>query len=127
MKRVVLAILVLAAPAAAQTPQEDTLLKHWKTSGEFTLAVANAMPADDYNFRATPEEMSFGQLMAHIGLADRNACANASGLTPLPLPAAIGAFAKDFAKTMVTKEAATQFLKCPPPTPTRSSARPIAT
>ena len=93
MKRVVLAVLVLAAPAAAQTPQKDTLLKHW-TSGEFTLAVANAMPADDYNFRATQEEMNFGQLMAHIGLADRNACANASGLTPLPLPAAIEAFAR---------------------------------
>jgi len=111
MKLILLAILVLAVPAAAQTPQKDILLKHWKTSGEFTLAVANAMPADGYNFRATPEEMSFGQLMAHIGLADRNACALASGLTAPALPAAIDAFAKDSGKTDVAKDAATAFLK----------------
>src|SRR5215467_4520137 len=105
MERILLAILVLAVPAAAQTPQKDILLKHWKTSGEFTLAVANAMPADGYNFRATQEEMSFGQLMAHIGLADRNACALASGLTAPALPAAIDAFAKDSGKTDVAKDA----------------------
>jgi hypothetical protein len=74
MKRALLALFVLAIPAAAQTPQKDVLLKHWKTSGEFTLAVANAMPAESYTFRPTPEEMSFGQLMAHIAGADRNAC-----------------------------------------------------
>jgi uncharacterized damage-inducible protein DinB len=110
MKRALLAIVVLAIPAAAQSPNKDVLLKHWKTSGEFTLAVANAMPADGYNFRATPEEMSFGQLMAHIGLADRNACTQASALTAPALPPAIEAFAKDSAKTDVTKDAATSFL-----------------
>jgi uncharacterized damage-inducible protein DinB len=111
MKRALLAVLVLAVPAAAQTPQKDVLLKHWKTSGEFTLAVANAMPAQSYTFRPTPEEMSFGQLMAHIANADRNACTNASGLTPPPYAPAIEAFAKDPAKTEVSKDAATQFLK----------------
>ena len=37
------AVLCAAIYAAAQTPQNDVLLKHWKTSGEFTLAVADAM------------------------------------------------------------------------------------
>jgi len=110
MKRALLAVLALAVPAAAQTPNKDVLLKHWKTSGEFTMAVANAMPADGYNFRPMPEEMSFGQLMAHIGGADRNACTQASGLTPPPYPPAIEAFAKDAQKVEVSKEAATQFL-----------------
>src|SRR5262249_19612266 len=112
MKRALLAILALAIPAAiqAQTANKDILLKHWKTSGEFTLAVANAMPADGYNFRAVPEEMSFGQLMAHIGLADRNACALASGMTAPALPASIEAWSKD-TKLEVSKDAGTSFVK----------------
>ena len=73
-------ILALTLPAPAQTTVKDVLVKHWKTSGDFTLAVARAMPADSYNFRPVPEEMSFGQLMAHIGGINLYACANASGL-----------------------------------------------
>jgi uncharacterized damage-inducible protein DinB len=111
MKRVLLAVLAVAIPASAQTPQKEVLLKHWKTSGEFTLAVANAMPADAYTFRPTPEEMSFGQLMAHIAMADRNACTQASGLTSPALPPAIEAWAKDSAKVDVSKDAATAFVK----------------
>lgn len=111
MKRVLLAVLALASPAAAQIPQRDVLLKHWKTSGEFTLAVADAMPADGYNFRATPEEMSFGQLMAHIAMADRNACTQASGLTAPALPPAIEAWSKDSVRVDVSKGAATSFVK----------------
>jgi len=111
MKRVLLAVLAVAIPAAAQTTQKDVLLKHWKTSGEFTLAVANAMPADGYNFRPTPEEMTFGQLMAHIAMADRNACTQASGLTAPALPPPIDAWSKDSAKVDVSKDAATAFVK----------------
>jgi len=48
MKATLLAILALAIPAFAQTTVKDALAKHWKTSGEFTLAVAAAMPADGY-------------------------------------------------------------------------------
>jgi uncharacterized damage-inducible protein DinB len=111
MKRVLLAMLAVAIPAAAQTTQKDVLLKHWKTSGEFTLAVAAAMPADGYTFRPTPEEMSFGELMAHIAMADRNACTQASGLTAPALPVPIEAWSKDSAKVDVSKDAATAFVK----------------
>lgn|SRR5262249_17664812 len=112
MKRTLLAALaaLVTLPATAQTPDKGVLSKHWKTSGEFTLAVAEAMPAENYTFRPTPEEMSFGQLMAHIGGSTRNACTQASGLTPAPLPPAIEAFAKD-AKVEVGKEIAVPFLK----------------
>lgn len=65
-KSVLVTLLVLAIPAAAEITQKDILLKHSKTSGDFTIAVANAMPADGYTFRPVPEEMSFGELMAHI-------------------------------------------------------------
>ncbi|HKW97100.1 MAG TPA: hypothetical protein VJN43_05160 [Bryobacteraceae bacterium] len=44
--------------------------KHWRVAKEFTLSVAEAMPAEGYDFKPQPEEMSFGRLMMHIG-ADR--------------------------------------------------------
>jgi uncharacterized damage-inducible protein DinB len=104
-------LLALSIPACGQTTQKDVLLKHWKVSGELTLAVANAMPADGYTFRATPVEMSFGELMAHIAAADRGACANASGLTAPALFPQISAWSKDSLKVDVDKETAVQFLK----------------
>jgi uncharacterized damage-inducible protein DinB len=106
-----LTLLAASIPAFGQTTQKDILIKHWKASGELTLAVANAMPADGYTFRPTPDEMSFGELMAHIAAADRGACANASGAAAPSLPAKISVWAKDGLKVDVDKETAVQFLK----------------
>jgi hypothetical protein len=50
-KFVFFTLLVIAIPAAAQTSQKDILLKHWKTSSDFTIAIASAMPAEGYTFR----------------------------------------------------------------------------
>jgi len=109
------ALLAVALPASftalAQTTQKDVLIKHWKASGELTVAVASAMPVEGYTFRPVPEEMSFGELMAHIAAADRGACANASGLTAPALPAKISEWTKDAGKVKVDKETAVQFLK----------------
>src|SRR6185369_1164063 len=80
MQTKLVTMLAMAATAFAQTTVKDAMAKHWKTSGEFTIAVANAMPADGYTFRPNPEEMSYGQLMAHIAGVNLNACSNASGL-----------------------------------------------
>ncbi|HKW98963.1 MAG TPA: DinB family protein [Bryobacteraceae bacterium] len=102
---------ILAIPVVAQTTVKDALIQHWKTSGEFTVAVAEAMPADDYNFRPNPEEMSFGQLMAHIAGVNLNACANASGLPRPALPPKIAEWAKATAKVDIDKETAIPFLK----------------
>ena len=55
MKKVMLMIVLLCTPAFAQNSVKDALIKHWKTSGEFTVAVAEAMPAENYNFRPNPE------------------------------------------------------------------------
>jgi uncharacterized damage-inducible protein DinB len=108
MERTLLTLVALALPALSQTTIKDAMIKHWKATGELTLAVAKAMPAEDYNFRPNPEEMSFGQLMAHIALADRGACANASGMTPPALGGAIVSYAKDN-KQEVDKESALAF------------------
>jgi uncharacterized damage-inducible protein DinB len=54
-------------------------VKHWATAKDLTLAVADAMPADDYGFKPNPEEMSFGEQVAHIALANFSYCARAAG------------------------------------------------
>lgn len=72
------------------------------------------MPADSYHFRPVPQEMSLGQLMAHIGGINLYACANASGLAPPALPPKIAAWAaalgKDTEKVEVDRNTAIQFL-----------------
>jgi uncharacterized damage-inducible protein DinB len=45
-------------------------VQDWKASRQFTLDVANAMPAELYVFRPNPEEMTFGEQMAHIAGAN---------------------------------------------------------
>jgi uncharacterized damage-inducible protein DinB len=58
--------------AAAQTAKVNSVLdmtefvQDWKISKQFTLDVANAMPAEFYIFRPNPEEMTFGEQMVHI-------------------------------------------------------------
>lgn len=70
----------LALPAALSAQMTNAgLVKHWETAKHFTLAVANAMPADDYNMRPSDPEMTFGQLMNHIAEADGALCSRASG------------------------------------------------
>src|SRR5690242_10055286 len=103
-------ILAMAATAFAQTTVKDAMAKHWKTSGEFTIAVANAMPADGYTFRPNPEEMSYGQLMAHIAGVNLNACSNASGLTKPAQTPQIAAWGKDPPKVDGDKDTAA---RCP--------------
>jgi uncharacterized damage-inducible protein DinB len=62
-------IALSAAPAFAQTDIKATLLKHLKTSREFTLKVAEQMPEASYDFKLTPPQMSFGQQMVHLSQA----------------------------------------------------------
>jgi uncharacterized damage-inducible protein DinB len=56
-------------------PLVDAMIKHYQASKELTLAVADAMPADQYSFKATDPEMSFGEQMNHIAAANANYCA----------------------------------------------------
>jgi hypothetical protein len=90
MRLPLLAALLAAVPCFAQPDApdfvRDMMVKHWKVSGDFTLAVAKMMPAADYGFRPVPEELSFGQLMIQIAVANVGACANASGMTRPPTP-----------------------------------------
>lgn len=62
--------------AAQPVPTESAKLKSvldmsefirdWQVSKGFTIAVAEAMPADLYGFKPNPDEMTFGEQMIHI-------------------------------------------------------------
>jgi uncharacterized damage-inducible protein DinB len=67
MSMMTIALLAVAAvPAFAQTDIKATFLKHLKTSQDFTLKVADQMPAESYDFKLTPPQMSFAQQIVHL-------------------------------------------------------------
>ncbi len=55
---------------AADDSIVQLLRKHIQTSRDFTIEVAKQMPADQYGFKLTPEQMSFGEQMVHIANAN---------------------------------------------------------
>ncbi len=92
---------LLAAPSVLATSETQALADHWKTSKEYTLAIAGQMPAEDYTFKPNPEEMSFGEQMAHI--AEANAyflSLLAGGQPPVAKPAS---FDKGTVMALLTK------------------------
>src|SRR5207248_4321900 len=75
-----LAILVfLPLSATATTPAPSTAAgeyaKHLAALSGLSVAVAQAMPPDQYGFRPHPESMDFGQLMSHIATTNYQFCA----------------------------------------------------
>lgn len=69
----ILSMVVLGVlGAAAQSGKAESVLdmpefvRDWQISKQFTLDVANAMPADLYSFKPNPEEMTFGEQTVHI-------------------------------------------------------------
>lgn len=82
------AVLVALIAAAAENDSKAIFARHWQTTKEFTLAVAEAMPAESYDFKPNPEEMSFGYLMIHIADENSRSFARAAGTGPLDKPAA---------------------------------------
>ena len=43
-----------------------TFLEKWKNSKDYLLEIAKAMPEDNYNFKPTEREMTFGKQLLHI-------------------------------------------------------------
>ena len=61
-----LSITSLAAQPGTSLLSRAEFVENWKTSREFTLAVAQVMPEDLYKYKPHPDVMSFGALMVHI-------------------------------------------------------------
>jgi uncharacterized damage-inducible protein DinB len=56
---------VFVTSAFAQN-EVQVVLKHLKTSRDFTLKVADQMPEADYAFKLTPPQMSFAEQIVHL-------------------------------------------------------------
>jgi uncharacterized damage-inducible protein DinB len=86
-----IAALFLAAASIAGGPPESDFKalfpKHWQVSKDFTLAVAEAMPAEFYDFKPNPQEMSFGEMMMHLAQSNSEAFARVAGTKELAVPA----------------------------------------
>jgi hypothetical protein len=102
------AFVLLAIPALAQSTIKDALVKHWKTSQDFTMAVAKMMPAESYAFKPVPEELSFSQVLIQVAGANLGACANASGAKRPAIPQKMSDGASG--KVDVDKDSVLQFL-----------------
>jgi uncharacterized damage-inducible protein DinB len=69
-----------AAPAAPGAAGEYS--KHLAALGKLSVAVAEAMPAEQYAFRPHPDSMTFGQLMLHIAVTNYQFCAGLKDSDP---------------------------------------------
>ena len=82
-----LAVLLWPVAASAQdsamTPNPiTTLIKQQVVRyGQLQVAAGEAMPADKYSYRTTPETRTFGELMLHVAQFNGNICARISGMT----------------------------------------------
>jgi uncharacterized damage-inducible protein DinB len=62
-------LLMLAPADTTPLPSLSEWVHDWEIQRDFTLAVAEKMPAKDYSFKATSEEMEFGRMMVHLANA----------------------------------------------------------
>ncbi|WP_422859934.1 DinB family protein [Flagellimonas sp. S174] len=68
--KVIVVLFIFASPLLAQ--QNDFIkeyLERFENSHRYLIEVANAMPEEKYDFKATQESLSFAESLMHIGYA----------------------------------------------------------
>ena len=74
--RVATITVLFVCSAFGQAPKVESVLDmqefvhDWTISRQFTIEVANAMPAELYSFKPNPEEMTFGEQIVHIAVSN---------------------------------------------------------
>lgn len=100
--RVSLALAVLVASVAgAQPPQapqgagqlSTALLAAWQRFSQNMPGAAELMPPDKYAYKPTPEQMSFGEIIAHEAESNETLCGAMAGGAQKPSESAAGATA----------------------------------
>src|ERR1700722_16967340 len=71
-------------PVFAQGDLKPIILKHLKTSRDFSLKVAAQMPESTYDFKLTPPQMSFAEQMVHLSQSLTVFLSPFSGQEPKP-------------------------------------------
>lgn len=87
-------VLAATSPAGEYSQHFDALAK-------LSVAVAEAMPADQYGFRPHPESMNFGRLMLHIASTNYAFCAGLKDSEP-PTAVTVSATEKDAVVKMLS-------------------------
>jgi uncharacterized damage-inducible protein DinB len=77
-------VAAIAAPSFAQGDVKAVILKHLKTSRDFTLKVAEQMPDSDYSFKLTPPQMSFAEQLVHLSQTPEYFLSPIFGVKPNP-------------------------------------------
>jgi uncharacterized damage-inducible protein DinB len=101
-----------AAQQQASHPNKEVIesfQRRWSAAKGLALAVADAMPAESYDFKPVPAEMSFGEQMRHIAEANYGKCAVIAD-TKSPYPES--ATDTRIEKAAVEKELAASFDYC---------------
>jgi hypothetical protein len=87
MKHAILGCIVLLSAAAlgqqTKSPVSDVLRTMLAGREKSTIAAFEAMPADKFGYKPTPEQMTFGHLGAHIVSSNYYFCSNV-GDVPQP-------------------------------------------
>ncbi|MEL6811639.1 MAG: DinB family protein [Bacteroidota bacterium] len=65
-KLFLLAFLISGSIFAQQATVKEAFLEKWENSKNYLIAVAEAMPEKQYNFKPTEREMSFQEQLLHI-------------------------------------------------------------
>lgn len=85
-----LSIMLIAPCLAATTlvaqsanPVVSSTQEIVKRQASFMIAAAEEMPADKYSFKPTPEQFTFGKIIAHVTMANTHVCGM---LTSTPAP-----------------------------------------
>jgi uncharacterized damage-inducible protein DinB len=111
MKSAVLALLLVSAAAAqqAKSPVSDAVREMLGGRAKNTVAAFQAMPADKFDFKPTPEQMTFGHLAAHVVESNNYFCANAGGVAEPKVDELKGTEGKD--KLVAAVQASFDFCK----------------
>jgi uncharacterized damage-inducible protein DinB len=74
-------VLLAAGVASAQSanPVADALLAEMKSNQQNMVSAAEAMPAEKYSFKPTPEMTSLGDILYHAAQANHMLCSMLSG------------------------------------------------
>ncbi|MFD0793755.1 DinB family protein [Mucilaginibacter litoreus] len=65
-----LVMMAFACTSVFAQMSKDQIVAEWQRAKKYTQAYLDAMPADGYTFKATPQVKSFAEQMLHLGDAN---------------------------------------------------------
>ena len=80
-----IALVTIAVTGSAQDPRapvSDAVRSTAARAGTNFIAAAQEMPSGKYGFKPTPAQMSFGDVVGHIGAGNDALCSSIGGVAP---------------------------------------------